>query len=182
MAEAKDRWLDDIKAKRQDALEAFVRAHTAPLVRYLAGMVRNRADAEELAQDTFLRFATSLDSFRGECSTRSFLFRIGHNLALNHLASAAVRREVLTGEMPNSLNSGPSPHSDTVEGERNIRLRRALKTLPPQQRSVVILRTWLDMSFREVAEVLSLAEGTVKAHYFFGLRNLRKTLEVFHDA
>ncbi len=182
MAEAKDPWLDDIKAKRQDALEAFVRAHTAPLVRYLAGMVRNRADAEELAQETFLRFATSLDSFRGDCSTRSFLFRIGHNLALNHLASATVQREILTGEVPEGRNPGRSPDSDTLEEERTIRLRRVLKTLPTQQRSVVILRTWLDLSFREIAEVLSLAEGTVKAHYFFGLRNLRKTLEVSYDA
>ncbi len=182
MVEAKDPWLNDIKAKREDALAAFVRAHTAPLVRYLAGMVRNRADAEELAQEAFLRFTSSLDSFRGDCSTKTFLFRIGHNLALNHLASASIQREVLGPEVPDVSHAGPSPHSEASDGEQGQLLRRALRTLPPQQRSVIVLRTWMDMSFREVAEVLSLAEGTVKAHYFFGLKNLRKALEVTHDS
>ncbi len=112
---------------------------------------------------------------------KTSLFRIAHNLALNHLASSARTHELYSGELPDRASAGPSPsHALHVE-ERSAALRRVLSDLPPQQRSVVVLRTWQDLSFKEIASAMGLAEGTVKAHYFFALRNLRKRLEPGHE-
>lgn len=181
MQEAKDPWVIRLRARDADALEEMVRAYSGPLRRYLTGMVRNPSDGEELAQETLLRFLENLDSFRGESSVKTFLFRIAHNLALNRMTSAASQHEVFPGDLPEETKAGASPQRDYQREEAASAVRRALALLPPQQRSVVILRNWEDLTFKEIARVLSLAEGTAKAHYFFALRNLRRHMESSHE-
>lgn len=180
MAEDRDPWLDSLKRREDGAFRDLVKTFAGPLKRYLSGLLRDPAEAEDLAQETFLRFTQSLTGFRGDCSVRSYLYRIAHNLALNHLASAAVRK-VEVGDLPDGASPSRSPQAELLSAQRADSLRHALLSLPPQQRAVVALRTWEDLSFREIAEVLSLAEGTAKAHYFFALRNLRKRLEGSHE-
>jgi RNA polymerase sigma-70 factor (ECF subfamily) len=80
--------------------------------------------------------------------------------------------------MPDRPASADGPEQELAVSEEAARVRALLPGLPPQQRAVVILRVWQDLSFREIASALALAEGTVKAHYFFALRNLRRKMEV----
>lgn len=177
MGEARDAWLDRLRARDEESLRELVRTHSGPLRRYLTSMLRNPADGEELAQETFVRFLEGLSAFRGEASVKTYLFRIAHNLALNRLASAASVHELLPGDLPEGATPSDAQHRAVLRSEEGERLRRAVSLLPPQQRSVVVLRAWQDLSFKEIAEALSVAEGTAKAHYFFALRNLRKCLE-----
>ena len=177
MARERDAWVRDLKARDEGALADLVAEYSAPLSRYLTGMVHHPGEAEELAQEAFLRFYARLDDYRGDASPRAFLFKIATNLALNHLESAASRRETFPGELPDRPHPGDSPLDHVARSEGAARVRAALETLPPQQRAVVVLRTWEDLSFREIAQVLSIAEGTAKAHHFFALRALRRRLE-----
>lgn len=140
-------------------------------------MVGNAADAEDLAQETFVRLVEHAGEFRGESSLKTYLFRIAHNLALNHLASAPHRYEVFPEEMPDRPSSEPGPVQQASSSEAAGRLRSALRHLPPQQRAVVVLRAWQGLSFKEIASALAVAEGTAKAHYFFALRTLRRQME-----
>ena len=182
MPEVTDPWLRKLRSGERGAVEEFVRKHGEPLRRYLAVLLRSDADAEEIAQEAFLRLFGALASFRGDCTLKTYLYRIAHNLALNHLASAPRVHEVFPEELPDSPSEEPSPQASACDSEQGALLRKALAALPPQQRAVVALRTWQDLSFKEIAGVLSLAEGTAKAHYFFALRNLRKRLEAVHEA
>jgi RNA polymerase sigma-70 factor, ECF subfamily len=182
MAEAEEEWLERLRKRDQDAFKELVARFAGPIKRYLTGMLRNPADGEELAQETFLRFLGGLSSFRGDSSVKTYLFRIAHNLALNHIASAASQHEIPMGGMPPEQPAHESPHRRAQASEESELLLRAVGLLPPQQRSVVLLRTWHDLPFKEIAQALSLAEGTVKAHYFFALRNLRRHLEESHDS
>lgn len=177
MEEARDGWLDRLRARDEEAVRELVRTFSGPLRRYLTNMLRNPADGEEMAQEALVRFVEGLPAFRGEASVKTYLFRIAHNLALNRIASAQSVHEVLPGELPEPRAEEDAPHRALLLEEAGEKLRRAVSLLPPQQRSVVILRTWQDLSFREVAQVLGMAEGTAKAHYFFALRNLRRYLE-----
>ncbi|MFZ5984861.1 MAG: RNA polymerase sigma factor [Acidobacteriota bacterium] len=180
MAEDREPWLESLKNGDEGAFRELVKGFAGPLKRYLSGLLRDPAEAEDLTQETFLRFAQSLSDFRGDCSVRSYLYRIAHNLALNHLASASARREEV-GDPPDGASPSLSPQAQALQKQRAESLRRALLSLPPQQRAVVILKTWEDLTFREIAGVLSVAEGTAKAHYFFALRNLRGRLEASHE-
>jgi len=182
MAEAGQRWQEQLRARDPEAVRKLWEEFSGPLRRFLAGMLRHPADAEDLAQEALVRFLAHVHEFRGEASVKSYLFQIAHNLALNHLATAATKREVFPGEVPDRVAEGAeSPAEAAARQEDGERLRAAVALLPPQQRAVVLLRTWEDLSFREVGTALGLAEGTAKAHYFFALRNLRKHLEVRHD-
>jgi len=182
MAEAGHRWQEQLRARDPEAVRKLWEEFSGPLRRFLAGMLRHPADAEDLAQESLVRFLAHAHEFRGESSVKSYLFQIAHNLALNHLAAASSRRETYPGELPDlPSGSAESPAETAVREEDGARLRAAVALLPPQQRAVVLLRTWEDLSFREVGSALGLAEGTAKAHYFFALRNLRKHLEVRHD-
>lgn len=182
MTEAGDLWLERVRRRDPEAVGELWAQHVGPLTRFLEGLLHHPAEAEDLAREALLRFWARLDHFRGEASVKTFLFQIAHNLALNHLSSAATRRETFPGELPDRSDPAPGPADLLERGEESARLRSALRGLPPQQRAVVMLRTWEDLSFKEVAAVLGLAEGTAKAHYFFALRNLRKRLEARHDS
>lgn len=174
MALEQDAWIRRLKARDEAALAELVVQFSASLGRYLLGMVRHTGEAEELAQEAFVRFFAHLDEFRGDASPRTFLFKIATNLALNHLDSASYRREVFPGELPERASSARSPFEGVARSEEAASVREALGSLPPQQRAVVVLRGMEDLSFREIASVLGIAEGTAKAHHFFALRSLRR--------
>ena len=177
MAREQEAWIRGLKARDEGALADLVAQFSAPLGRYLLGMIRHTGEAEELVQEVFLRFLAHLDEFRGEASPRTFLFKIATNLALNHLDSASNRREVFPGELPERAYRGSSPFERVALEEEAAGVRAAIGSLPPQQRAVVVLRAWEDLSFREISAVLGIAEGTAKAHHFFALRSMRRTLE-----
>ena len=182
MPEDQAAWLDQLRAGDESAVRDMIRTYGGPVTRFLAGMVGNSADAEDIAQETFIRFVQHAKEFRGDSSLKTYLFRIAHNLALNEVTSAARRHEVQPDEGSDRPSEAPSPSQAVADGEAARGLRRALAQLPPQQRAVVILRTWQDLSFKEIASTLSLAEGTAKAHYFFALRNMRRMMGGSHDA
>lgn len=182
MTEVESRWLKRLRKGEEGAVRELVDSYASSLRRYLFSMVKNDQNAEELSQDVLLHFLNGLASFRGECSIKTYLFRIAHNLALNHLSSATARYETLPGDLPRVAVDGKSPQGIVQAGERAKALTDALSRLPPRQRAVVTLKTWQDFTFKEIASVLSLKVGTVKAHYFFGIRNLKKLMEVTDDA
>ncbi len=72
------------------------------------------------------------------------------------------------------MEEGSTARLERLEREKEV--KELLYALPPQQRKVVILKNWEDLTFREIGEVLGLAEGTVKAHYFFALRKMKKSI------
>lgn len=177
MPEDQTEWVERLRTGEETAVRELIRSYGGPLVRFLGGMVGSTADAEDLAQEAFVRLMEHAAEFRGESSLKTYLFRIAHNLALNFLASAPRRYEVYPDEMPDPPSAEPAPAQQLEASENAGRLRSALARLPPQQRAVVILRTWQDLSFKEIASALALAEGTAKAHYFFALKNLRRQME-----
>ncbi len=178
MAEAPQEWLRRIQAGEPAAAERLMGEMFGPVRRYLEGMLRNPAQAEDLAQEAMVRLVEHASEFRGEASLRTYLFQIAHNLALNHISAAPTKREEYGSEAPLSKEDGRSGAFETLalEEERR-RVRLALGCLPPRQRSVVILRAWEELSFKEIARVMGLAEGTAKAHYFFALKNMRRAME-----
>ncbi len=182
MAEARNQWLEQIKAGELGAVQKLLDEFTGPVRRYLEGMVHNPAQAEDLAQEALVRFLEHLGQFRQEASLRTYLFQIAHNLALNHLSAAPTRKEEYGSEEPLwAEDRRPGVLALLAADEEAGKVHLALRRLAPQQRAVVILRTWEELSFKEIAQVLGLAEGTAKAHYFFALRNLRKYMEAKDD-
>jgi len=174
--EDSQKWLRGIRDREEQALRLLVERYAAPLRRFIQGMVRNPHDSEDLAQEAFLRFMAHPQEFTEVKQLRNYLFKIAHNLAVTKVTSAPSRREENVEEFP-EVRAEEGSTGNLVRLEEKEMVRELLYALPPQQRKVVVLKNWEEFTFREIGEVLGLAEGTVKAHYFFALRKMKQKME-----
>lgn len=156
------------------AFDEIVRAHRAAVYRVARRVLGSHEEADEAAQLAFVRAWKALHRFRGEAALRTWLVRIALNVART---MRAARRPVEGMDAAERLPD-PAEGSDAAFGreQERQRLRRAVAKLPPRQREVVILKVFSEMTYGDVAAVLRLSEGTVKAHLHQAVANLRRRL------
>lgn len=167
---------EDIAACQRGEREAFdrlVERYQRDVYRLCYRYVNNHHDANDMAQEVFLRAYRAIARFRGESSFSTWLYRIAVNTCLNFRASRRAPAE----ELPESLPDPGAPVSESLEKqEQSRRVREAVARLPEKQRATVILKIYHDLTHEEVARVLGSSVGTVKANLFHALSNLRKLM------
>ena len=142
-------------------------------------IARNAADAEEAAQDGFVKAWRALGRFREGAPFRPWLLRIVANEARNRVRSAG-RRANLALRAATETSSGdaaPSPEAALLSAEERSALLAAVNELPDEQRTVVSLRYFLGLSEQEVAETLDVPQGTVKSRTARALERLRASYD-----
>ena len=162
-----------------DAFGDLVRAYQHRLVNFVRALVSDAADAEDVAQEAFVRAYRGLRGFRGTSSFKTWLYQIATNAARSHLAGERGRRETAAGDPTMTPEAFGSPASrDDVEGDlvRRDRLDRALAELPEEWRLAVALRDIEGLDYAEIAEVLDIPIGTVESRIFRGRARLRSIL------
>ena len=165
-----------------EAFEKLVRRHQTRLVGYLRGLTNAESDAEDLAQEAFLRAYRSLKGFRGTSSFRTWLYQIATNVFRNWLEKRRNQAPVNAG----SIDAPPRGQDEPVEpmGEEHPEARhlqrdaidRALAQLPNDQREAVLLRDVEGFEYREIAEQLGVPLGTVESRIFRGRARLKELL------
>jgi RNA polymerase sigma-70 factor (ECF subfamily) len=181
--------LEQIKAGHPTAFEQLVLAQTPRLVNLAFRLVGNREEAEDIAQEAFLRLHRSLGSFRGECRLSSWLYRVVSRLAIDHLRREKLRRKLFffrhNNEEPDPVDLVADGGLSSVERlqakETGRRVAAALETLSARQRAVFVLRHQEGLALKEIAAVLQLEEGTVKAHLHRAVRALRAGLQDLNE-
>jgi RNA polymerase sigma-70 factor (ECF subfamily) len=163
-----------VEACRRGEREAFdrlVERHQRDVYRLCYRYVNNHEDANDLAQEVFLKAWRAIRRFRGESSVRTWLYRIGVNACLNFRAL----RRLPTQDLPEGL-ADPAPGAGVqVERDDAARhLRAAVGRLAEKQRATLILKIYHELTHEEVAEILGCKVGTVKANLFHALGNLRR--------
>jgi RNA polymerase sigma-70 factor (ECF subfamily) len=145
------------------------------LRRYARTFVRGAADADDLVQDTLERAISRWHQRRSDGETRTWLFTILHNLAVNHLRRAARRgREVPLDDAGESDVAVPSTQEDAL---RRDDILGAVGQLPDDQRSVLLLVSIEDASYTEAARILDIPIGTVMSRLARARARLMKQLE-----
>ena len=162
-----DHWDDDADLVRRTTLgelrafEQLVDRHRLVVVRVAARIVGTE-EAEDVSQDAFLRAFHRLGHFRGDAPFRSWLLRITHNAALDHLARRRAE-PVDPGTLDAGAESGSRPPAERLEvRERIERLERKLHGLPPTHRAVLVLRDAEGLSYQEIADITDTPLGSVK--------------------
>ena len=141
-------------------------------VRSLAfGLVRDRALAEDIAQETFLTAYRKAATYRAEGSVRSWLFRIAVRKAQDELRKRGRKAEVAIEEVP---ASSANPHGGLETGWA---LSAALSKLTPEHRAALLMKEVEGMSYREIAEALGWPMGTVATRIHRARLELREALE-----
>ncbi len=155
----------------EEAFRDLVTRYQRPIFALVLRMVRDPAEAEELAQDVFIKAYGALDRFDRSRKFSSWLFKIAHNTAIDRLRRkriATVPLETPPGE-PDPLavlsdTRVESPSAATERGELAEAFEAALSRLRPAYREVLLLRFQQGMAYDEIADVTGLALGTVKTH------------------
>lgn len=174
--------LDLVPAAAQgdaDAFEALVRRYQSRVIGLARSYTRNQSDAEDLAQEVFVRIYRSLGRFRGESSFRTWLYKV----ALNVTRSAHARRrrqQSVWGDSGAGQTDPPEPQTGTPDVETSLvrreAIERALADLPDDLREAVMLRDVHGLEYREIARATGAPIGTVETRIFRGRQRLRRSL------
>ena len=159
------------QAGDESAFDLLVEEHRREVYRLAHRLLGNHADADDLAQEAFLRIYRSLRRFRGESAFRTYLTRVVLNLAADRRKARRARPEVPMDEVPDRESRRADPAEPGLIGREA--LRRAVDLLPPRQRETLVLRIFQEMKFREIAGVMGCTVGTAKAIFFHALKGLK---------
>jgi RNA polymerase sigma-70 factor (ECF subfamily) len=159
------------------AFEELYRAHSPRLYAVAYRMLGQAEDAEDLLQEIFLLAFRKMDSYKGDASLGTWLYRLGVNACLDKLRSRARRNEQQTDWLDDEV----PPAAATSDGARGVvhrlDLERALKDLPPGCRAAFLLHDVEGFEHREVASMLGIAEGTSKSQVHKARARLRRLIE-----
>ena len=158
----------------REAFERLVGRYHRDVYRLCYRFVNNHHDADDMAQETFLKAYRAIAAFRGESAFATWLYRIAVNTCLNFRGARLRDAQGLPEPVPND-----SPIFDDLEREERCRqVRDAVQRLPNKQRATLILKIYHELTHEEVAAIVGSSVGTVKANLFHALANLRKLLGV----
>ncbi len=158
---------------REDGFEELVRRYQRPIPAYVYRMVGNYESALDLTQEVFIKIYGSLERYRPEYKFSTWIYKIAHNAAVDHLRRHAVREQALVQEteggeqreLPLASNR-LSPEQEYAGKERRGEIEQVVQLLPPAYRELIVLRHSHDLSYDEIAEVTGLPLGTVKNRLF----------------
>jgi len=140
-------------------------------------------DADDLTQDAFLKAYHHLDSFRGECSLYTWIYRIARNVCLDAMRRKKFRNAFKVDVLFNGASTpefeDPSHHDPFEQKDTRYWIDKAMARLPEDHRSVLVFREIQDLSYEEIAYIMNIPEGTVKSRLFKARRLMRETLQQF---
>jgi RNA polymerase sigma-70 factor (ECF subfamily) len=171
--EAERRAIAASKRGEREAFDVLVARYQRQIYRLCYRYVNNHEDANDLAQEAFLKAWRAISSFRGDSAFSTWLYRIAINACLNF---RALRRPELR-EFPESLaDPRPAASAEVERADEASLVRAAVSRLPEKQRATLILKVFHDLTHEEVAGVLGSTVGTVKSNLFHALANLRREM------
>jgi len=168
----------DVRGGDRDAFGRLVERYQGRLFGLVSVMVRDRAAAEEVTQDAFVRAYTRLDLYDDRQPFYPWLATIAVRLAQNRLRrqGRTLHREGTPLDAAAEPAAGPSPLTALIADERRQWLRRAVSALPSGERTAVMLYYRDELAVREIARALGVTSGTIKTLLFRARRHLRERL------
>lgn len=171
-----------------NALEALVLRHKDKLYTSIHFLVKDKYLAEDIFQDVFIRIIDTVRSGRytDEGKFLPWAMRIAHNLCVDHFRKVKRTPVIKTGDDQDIFEvlnfTEDSAEDKMIKQQSHDRVRHMLDTLPEDQREVIILRHYADLSFKEIAELTDCSINTALGRMRYGLINLRKMMLNKHIA
>lgn len=168
----------------QKAFETLLKKYRNLVYHVMIKMVRNPQEAEDLSQEAFIKAFNALASFNEEFAFSTWLMKIATNNCIDFLRKKKLRtysidepiqykEEQLQIELP---DHDPTPEKSLLNEERSKLINEAIQSLPPRYRHVIVLRHQEEKSYEDIAEILKLPLGTVKARIFRAREMLNKKI------
>ncbi|MBI4510388.1 MAG: RNA polymerase sigma factor [Deltaproteobacteria bacterium] len=175
------------------AFEILLVRHRKPIFNFVLRYVGNRDAAEDLLQEVFLRVIKGAESYERQAKFTTWLYTIARNLCVDaarrakfrkaHSLDAPVDKEDVGGATLLDVTAGSEPGTERklIGQELSGKMHQAIARLSEDQREVFLMREFLDMPFKEIAQVVGCSENTVKSRMRYALEKLRNELEEYAD-
>jgi len=172
-------------AGNQAAYKELLNRHQRAIFNIILKIVRNRDETEDLVQETFMRAFHSLATYRSEYRFSTWLYKIAANCAIDSIRKKKI--EALSLDKPIETKDGKveidlpdnssNPEENLWQKQRRMSIDEAIDSLPEKYREVIVYRHRDDQSYEEIAQILKLPVGTVKARIFRARELLKKKLK-----
>ena len=179
----------DVKAGDEQSFGLLLQRYRTPLVNFLYRMVRSREQAEDLAQEVFIRVYRAREEYVPSAKFTTWLFRIATNLALNSLRDHRHQKLEISMDAPLTADAEdgdekrfevadkhPTIEQELLEEDRKKMIRHAIEKLPEKQRAAVLLHKYQELDYSEIAKILSVSESALKSLLFRSYEVLRVEL------
>ena len=169
-------WVERARAGDQQAFDDLVRAHFARVYSLLFRLVGNHEDAEDLAQDCFIKAQRSLGLYRAQSRFSTWLYRIAVSLSRDHHRRRARRMGTLEApaEVPEPRGRAGGPPEELQRRELALALRQGLSRLPHRLRAALVMRTQEGLAYEEIARVLDITPHTARVQVMKDRRRLER--------
>jgi len=164
----------------EGSFEELVRRYQRPISGYVYRMVGDYEAALDLTQEIFIKIYGSLSRYRPEFKFSTWIYKIAHNAAIDHLRRSSGRERSLTSgtetdnyELPIE-SAGLSPEQQSEREERRVEIEWVVRALPTPYRELVVLRHSQDLTYEEIVDVTGLPLGTVKNRLFRAREMMRQ--------
>jgi len=185
--------LERFRAGDRRAFDTLMKRHGVGLFNFILRSVRDRATAEELLQDTWIRVLAGLKDFQRASKFSTWVYTVARNLCIDQARKAVLRRHPsLDQSSKGSADDGPTlgevvpdggPRADrsAISKELQSKLVQAIQELPEDQREVFMLREYGALAFKEIADIVGATENTVKSRMRYALERLQSALAEYED-
>lgn len=165
------------------AFEELVSRYHQKVYMVILGLLRNREDALEVAQEAFFRAYRKINSFQGGSSFYTWIYRIAVNLAIDaqrrQKRNPLDFRESMDGLLESQDEVARDPFADVHDKELRQNLTNAINDLTPEHKAVIVLRTIEGLSYKDIGEILGCSEGTVMSRLHYARKKLQDKLSAF---
>ena len=178
MQDEKDFVKELISPETQElAFKKLVELYQKPLYNHIRSVVLNHDDAHDVMQNTFIKVFRNINSFKGESKIFSWIYRIATNEALTFLQQKAKKNNSSQSEYLNKEIDKMEADIYFEGSEIEIKLHRAIATLPKKQQLVFKMRYYEEIKYEKLSEILDTSVGALKASYHLAVKKIEKFLE-----
>ncbi len=156
--------------------DLWVQDHGPGLLSYLSSMLKERSDAEDIWQNTFLKVHQSMDRYMDQGQPRAWIYRIAKNCLVDHVRGQSKKPTMVPIEERHALEH-EEPIDSIISNEMKEEFIQAIDQLPEAQKEVYLLRQRSDLTFKEIAEVLDEPQAKVVGRMHLAMKKLKEILE-----
>ncbi len=171
----------------QDAFDELMRRYKHRIYAYILRSVKNYEDAEELTVEVFFKVYRALHKWKPQAKFSTWLYKIAYNVSIDHHRAKkrhiihSLDNNLLSIDEPTAKDLGSDPEKLIVEKDRHRVINQAVDHLSQNQKKVFLMNRYDGLQIKEIAEILGIAEGTVKIHLPRAIKKLRVLLQPFRE-
>jgi RNA polymerase sigma-70 factor (ECF subfamily) len=184
MVELDDRQLLEMyrSGEAEKMFNEMVRRYHSRIYWVARRMVKSHEDADDIAQEVFVRAYTALENFRGESNIYTWLYRIAVNLSINHIRKQKVRKLMdITDYLP-FLAKDAEQDKGMMHDENISLIEQAIETLPEKQRAVFIMRYYDELPYEQISAILGTSVGGLKANFHHAVKKVAAYVKKNHGS